>query len=302
MEQPILDLLAQLHFRWQDLVDILLLSVIFYRLLTLIKGTRTIPMLIGFMILLFVYLFSLALELNATVLLLDKLANSLVLLLVVLFQSDIRNALTQFGLITWFQDSSKQKKQEVIGRVLQACKVMADKRIGALIVFERGLGLRDFTERGTEMNATVTKALLLSIFHTSSPLHDGAVVINRKGVLAAAQCILPISMSTRLPAMLGTRHRAAIGLTENTDAVVLIVSEERGTLSLSLDGEWVEDTEENLQLILLELLGGKTTEATAKDKQQTTTDIDPDSQTDSTAPAEPSLTADAKTSAPAHNS
>ena len=245
-----------LQLGWRDLLDIVLLSLIFYRLLVLIKGTRTIPMLMGFFLLLAIYVVSLLLNLNATQLLLDNLGNSLVLVMVVLFQADIRNALAQFGLITLFRDTGLQRKN-VVDSILQSCIVLARQRIGALIVFEQEVGLRNYSERGVPINASVSEELVQSIFHPTSPLHDGAVVISRKGELLAARCILPVSMNSRLDPDLGTRHRAAIGLTEETDAVVLVVSEERKEISLSYQGQLVRGANENIRSTLLEVLEGR---------------------------------------------
>ena len=251
--------------RWQDLFDIVLLSLIFYRILLLIRGTRTIPMLMGFVLLLALYLVSLILNLEATQLLLDNLGQSLVLVLVVLFQTDIRNGLAQIGVFTLFRESNQQKK-DVVDSVLQACLVMSEQRIGALIVFEQEVGLKNYSDRGTQLNATVSEPLLLSIFHQSSPLHDGAVIINTNGDLLAAQCILPVSMSSRLSSFLGTRHRAAIGLTEETDAAVLIVSEERKEISLSYRGQLIRGANEDIRKALLEVLSGNIP-ATIQDKE-----------------------------------
>ena len=249
--------------RWQDLIDILLLSFLFYRILLLIKGTRTIPMLMGMIILLVLYLVARFLQLDATGLLMDNLANSLVLVLVVLFQADIRNALAQFGLITLFRDNRAQQ-QDVAERVLAACRTMARRKIGALVVFEKEVGLRNFTDRGTPINGLVSESLLLSIFQPTSPLHDGAVILGRKGDLVAAKCILPVSMNQNLSTMLGTRHRAALGLTEETDAVVLIVSEERKEISLVFQGQLMRESEVDLKQMLFSLLSGKTTSIKTK--------------------------------------
>ena len=249
--------------RWQDLIDILLLSFLFYRILLLIKGTRTIPMLMGMIILLVLYLVARFLQLDATGLLMDNLANSLVLVLVVLFQADIRNALAQFGLITLFRDNRAQQ-QDVAERVLAACRTMARRKIGALVVFEKEVGLRNFTDRGTLINGLVSESLLMSIFHPTSPLHDGAVILGRKGDLVAAKCILPVSMNQNLSTMLGTRHRAALGLTEETDAVVLIVSEERKEISLVFQGQLMRESEVDLKQMLFSLLSGKTTSIKTK--------------------------------------
>ncbi len=242
---------------WQDFFDVLLLTFIFYRVLMLIKGTRTIPMLIGFFLILAVYLLSRLLELEATGLLLDNLASSLVLVLVILFQSDIRNALAQFGLIT-FLTGSNQVTKDVIDEALQGAVTMARDRVGALIVFEREVGLRNIIEKSTSLDSLTSKELLLSIFHPTSPLHDGAVIIDRKGRLVAARCLLPISTSSKISPILGTRHRAAIGITEETDAVVLVVSEERSEISLSYRGSLVRGTQgKDIRRLLFEWLGVK---------------------------------------------
>jgi len=220
-------------------------------------------MLMGMIILLMLYLVARFLQLDATGLLMDNLANSLVLVLVVLFQADIRNALAQFGLITLFRDNRAQQ-QDVAERVLAACRTMARRKIGALVVFEKEVGLRNFTDRGTPINGLVSESLLLSIFHPTSPLHDGAVILGRKGDLVAAKCILPVSMNQNLSTMLGTRHRAALGLTEETDAVVLIVSEERKEISLGFQGQLMRESEVDLKQMLFSLLSGKTSSTKTK--------------------------------------
>lgn len=245
------------NLSWQDVVDVLLLTFIFYRVLVLVKGTRTMPMLMGFFLVLAVYLLSRTLELNATGLLLDQLANSLVLVLVILFQADIRNALAQFGLITFITGGSQLKK-DVIDEVIQGALLLAKDRIGALIVFEREVGLRNIIEKSTGLDATTSKELLQSVFHPTSPLHDGAVVIDRKGRIIAAQCLLPISTSTNISPIFGTRHRAAIGITEETDAVVLVVSEERSEISISYKGRLVRGSQsKDIKKLLFDLLGVK---------------------------------------------
>ena len=220
-------------------------------------------MLMGFSLLLALYVVALLLDLNATQLLLDNLGSSLVLVMVVLFQADIRNALAQFGLITLFRDTGLQRKN-VVDSVLQSCIIMARQRVGALIVFEQDVGLRNYSERGVQINATLSEELVQSIFHPTSPLHDGAVILNRKGELVAARCILPVSMNSRLDQDLGTRHRAAIGLTEETDAVVLVVSEERKEISLSYKGQLLRGANENIREALIQVLEGKVPEPLQK--------------------------------------
>ena len=230
-------------------------------------------MLMGFSLLLALYVVALLLDLNATQLLLDNLGSSLVLVMVVLFQADIRNALAQFGLITLFRDTGLQRKN-VVDSVLQSCIIMARQRVGALIVFEQDVGLRNYSERGVQINATVSEELVQSIFHPTSPLHDGAVILNRKGELVAARCILPVSMNSRLDQDLGTRHRAAIGLTEETDAVVLVVSEERKEISLSFMGQLLRGANENIREALIQVLEGKVPETLQKKPDAEKDEID----------------------------
>jgi len=210
----------------------------------------------GFVLLLALYLISLILNLEATQLLLDNLGQSLVLVLVVLFQTDIRNALAQIGIFTLFRENNHQKKH-VVDNILQACQTMSQQRIGALIVLEQEVGLKNYSDRGTQLNATVSEPLLLSIFHPTSPLHDGAVIINNKGDISAAQCILPVSMNSGVSTTFGTRHRAAIGLTEETDAAVLVVSEERMEISLSYRGQLIRGANKDIRKALLEVISGR---------------------------------------------
>ena len=217
-------------------------------------------MLMGFVLLLALYLVSLILNLEATQLLLDNLGQSLVLVLVVLFQTDIRNGLAQIGVFTLFRENS-QKKRDLVESILHACLQISQQRIGALIVLEQEVGLKNFSDRGTQLNSTVSEQLLLSIFQPTSPLHDGAVIISSKGDLLAAQCILPVSMNSRLSPSLGTRHRAAIGLTEETDAAVLIVSEERSEISLSYRGQLIRGANEDIRKALLDILAGNIPDA-----------------------------------------
>lgn len=239
---------------WQDIIDILLLAFIIYRILILVKGTRTVPVLAGSTLVLALYILSRWLDLAAIRLLLDNLANSLVLVLVILFQSEIRNALSQFGLITFFTGGNQFKK-DVIDEAIQSCISMAHNRIGALIVFERESGLRNIIEKGTQLNAMPSKELFLSIFMPTSPLHDGAVIIDRKGKVASARCILPITTNTKISPLFGTRHRAAIGLTEESDALVLVVSEERSEFSLAYKGELIrESSDQNIKKMIFDLM------------------------------------------------
>ena len=235
MIDQILPFLATLHP--SDIIDVILLTFVIYRALLLIQGTRTIPILVGLTVLLGgTYLLATLFNLDAIGWLVENLVSSSVVILVILFQADIRNALAQVGLTTMLRELTLAEKKGLIDEITVAAFNLAQRRIGALFVVERETGLRNYIERGKVINATPTAELLESIFHNTSPLHDGAVIINKEGRLEAAQCILPLSVSTEARSYMGTRHRAALGMTEETDAAVIIVSEERGQVSLAYRG------------------------------------------------------------------
>ena len=230
----VIEVLASIRAR--DLLDIALLAVVIYWLLQLTKGTRTIPILLGLTVLLATYVLAQFLGLAAIGWLMDNIFSSAVVILAVLFQADIRNALARLGISTMFRELSGKAQRDMLEEVMEAVSILADRKIGATIVLERETGLRNYIDRGTTIMATLTAELLQSIFHTSSPLHDGAVIIDREGRLAAARCILPLSSSASASSRLGTRHRSAIGLSEESDAVIIVVSEERKQISLAVRG------------------------------------------------------------------
>jgi diadenylate cyclase len=223
--------------RPQDFIDIALLAAVIYWLLVLIKGTRTIPILLGLTILAATYALATWLDLDAIGFLMDHLFSSAVVILVVLFQADIRNALAQLGMTTMFREMSVAAKRDLIEEVCEAAFQLARRKLGATIVLEHETGLRNYIERGKAVNAPPTVELLESMFHTSSPLHDGAVIITREGQVAAARCILPLATQPPDEAFLGTRHRSALGISEETDALAVVVSEEAGSVSLAYKGE-----------------------------------------------------------------
>lgn len=234
-----------IHIRPPDLIDIILLSAVIYWLLNLIKGTRTIPILVGLTVLVGVYALSTILQLDAIGWLMDNLFSSAVVIMVVLFQGDIRNALARLGLTTMFRESLTTNKGDLIEEVTHTAFALAHRRIGGTIVMERDTGLRNFIERGLELNASFSRELLESIFNTASPLHDGAVIISKHGLVAAARCILPLTTNPQGSFSRGTRHRSALGITEETDAAAVVISEERGKVSLAYDGELMRDLDEN---------------------------------------------------------
>jgi diadenylate cyclase len=241
--------------RWQDIVDILLVSFLIYRAFLLIKGTRAIQLIVGFIIILFVFYLSKKLEFFTMGWILDNFVGSIIIVIVVIFQNDIRRMLLALGRSTFFKRISYLEQTLFYDELANACTFLGNKKTGALIVIEREIGLEEFMEIGMRVDADVNAELIMSIFHRESPLHDGALII-REGRIRAAGCILPITLKEDIDKALGTRHRAAIGITEVTDAVSLVVSEERGKVSYALRGEIVMDVAaERLKKVLKELLG-----------------------------------------------
>jgi diadenylate cyclase len=220
--------------RWQDYADIIIVAFIIYQALRLIRGTSSMQMLVGLAIVLGLYLFSARFELLTLNWLLSNFLSYAILILVILFQSDIRLALTRVARLTFLRTSPEYLS--AIGEIVRASFTMASRRTGALIAIERDVGLKHYIELGTELDAHISEDLLLSIFNTSAPLHDGAIVVS-EARLAAAACLLPLSTDDAVSRYFGTRHRAAIGLTRETDAVVIVVSEERGVVSLVVNGD-----------------------------------------------------------------
>jgi uncharacterized protein (TIGR00159 family) len=219
-------------------IDIAIVFFFIYRALVLVRGTRAVQTGLGLGLVFLLYYAARLLGLVTVYSVLDALWGSLILILVVIFQADIRRALTRMGRQrAWFWGLESRESAEVIDHVVEATKLLAAKRIGALIVFEREASLDEFVEEGTKLDATVSTALLYSLFIPSyeNPVHDGAAVL-RKNRLSQAGAFLPLTANPKLEKTLGTRHRAAIGITEETDAVVVVVSEERGTISLCFNG------------------------------------------------------------------
>jgi len=233
-----IDLFTQI--RWQDLLDILLIAGGVYWIISLIRGTRAVQMLLGLVVVFLTYLASQYFELYTLNWVLDNFLSSILLVIVVLFQNDIRRALTEVGRGSLFGVGEHAVYGLVLEEVTKAAVSLAGKRIGALIVLEREVGLNEYIEVGTRLDARVSKEILCSIFPTTSPLHDGAVVIQR-GRITSAGCFLPLTTNPGVSKMFGTRHRAALGLTEETDAVVVVVSEEEGTVSLVREGRITRD-------------------------------------------------------------
>jgi diadenylate cyclase len=241
---------------FRDTLDILLVAGGIYWLLLLIRGTRAIQILVGLIVLIALTLVSQLLELAALGLILERLLEPAVVIIVILFQNDIRRALARVGRGI-FPSFSNAQEIQVVEEIVRAAGSLSQRRHGALIVLERESNLGDLIEAGVSVDASLSKELLSSIFQPSSPMHDGAVVI-QEGRVASAGCILPLTLRTDLPEGLGTRHRAAVGITEETDALVVVVSEETSSISVVLGGEMLRGLDApRLRVVLRDVLGGE---------------------------------------------
>lgn len=252
----IADLLRRPSPSWADLLDIAIVSFLVYQILLFIRGTRAVQMAVGVGIVLALFFASQWLQLEAVNWLVRNLAGYVVFAAIVLFQADIRRALAHVGGAPFFRYFERPASaDETIEEVVVAATSLATRRIGAILVLERRIGLRNYIEAGIPLDATVTYDLLATIFQPGSALHDGAVIIQGDRVAAAA-CFLPLSVNPRVSRELGTRHRAALGLTEENDAVAVVVSEERGAVSLVTAGEIERGlTADDLRARLRVLLG-----------------------------------------------
>jgi uncharacterized protein (TIGR00159 family) len=221
----------------RDTLDVLVVAVGIYWLLLLIKGTRAIQILVGLGALIGLRVAADFLELLTLAWLLDNFLGPAVLIVVILFQADIRRGLGRLGR-GFFPRLSERQESQIVEEVVRAAQALSARRVGGLIVLERRTGLDDQVEAGTPLDAAVTKELLTTIFQPSSPLHDGAVLI-QQGRISHAGAILPLTLRTDLPEGVGTRHRAAVGITEETDAAVIVVSEETGSISVVMGGEMI---------------------------------------------------------------
>ena len=250
--------LSNLSFTWRDAVDILVVSLIAYFLLRLIRGTRAVQMVLGILAIFLVYQGAVLLKLVALRTVLRALIFYLPFAVIVLFAQELRRALAAFGRNPFFSLFSGYQSEETISDVVLAMTSLSARRIGALVVLERREGLKTYIDNGVPLDARVSYDLLVTVFAPGTPLHDGAVILSGERV-AAASCFLPLSLKEGLSKRFGTRHRAAIGITEETDALAVVVSEERGTISLARDGKLIEDLDgKSLRdLLFREFAGGR---------------------------------------------
>jgi diadenylate cyclase len=222
---------------WWDVLDILIVSFLIYEFLKLIRGTRAVQMATGALLIVGLFYVSRLAPLQTVNWMIRNMLAFVAFAAIVIFQSDIRRALAHFGQAPFFRYLNRQQAaDETIEELVVATTMLSTQRIGAIIAVEREIGLRNYIESGIPLDAALTYDLLVTIFQPGSPLHDGAVIIQEARVAAAA-CFLPLTVNPRVSRELGTRHRAAIGLTEESDAVAIVVSEETGSISLALQGK-----------------------------------------------------------------
>ncbi len=254
------EILSRPTVNWWDLLDITLVAFLIYELLMLIRGTRAMQMALSGGFLIGLYFVSRWLELETVNWVIRNLAAYVVFAIIVLFQADIRRALAHFGRAPFFRYFQRATSaDETIEELVIAATALASRRIGAIIVVERQIGLRNYIEGGIPLDSQITYDLLATIFQPGSPLHDGAVIVQGERIAAAA-CFLPLSVNPRLSKDLGTRHRAALGLTEENDAAAIVVSEETGAISLVVGGDIERDlTADRLRETLNDVLGQRRT-------------------------------------------
>jgi len=253
------------NLRWQDMLDIALLSAIIYGFIIMLQGTRALQILTGFLLVAAIYYLTDFLGLAGLNWVLNNLFSSLVVVIIILFQADLRKVLAQIGVRTFFRDFNPRQAVTFIDQLIKVSEHFAKTRTGALIVLEKDMGLKEYYSNATKLDALFSPKLLVTIFNTHGPLHDGAIVINKLQQISYAGCILPLTNQEDLAGNLGTRHRAALGLSEITDAVILVVSEERGVISLAQGGQLIiGESEGELRKKLYELYMDRPIEAPPK--------------------------------------
>ncbi len=237
-----------------SIIDILIVAAIIYQFLVLVKGTRAFQMLVGVGVLIVCFYLARLGQLSTVNWLVSTLLPYAIFALIVVFQAEIRHGLAKVGRKITFASSRQVRGEGSYDDIVLAANLFSQHQTGALIVIEREIGLRTYIESGVPLDAKLTYDLLATIFRPSAPLHDGAVIV-QKDRIAAAACFLPLSMNPVLSTQLGTRHRAGIGITEETDAVAVVVSEETGAISLAVAGNIDRDlTADDLRERLSELL------------------------------------------------
>lgn len=229
----------------KDIIDVLIVSYIIYKVLNMVRGTRAVQLLKGILVLVIIWALSTILDLYTLKWLMNQIFTFGIFAIFIIFQPELRRGLEQLGRGKFFGRASENDEEisRLIGEVIKAVNYLAQRKIGALIVFERATGLNEYTESGIPMRSVVSSELLINIFIPNTPLHDGALIM-QEGQIAAAACYLPLSENPFISKELGTRHRAAIGISEVADSVSVVVSEETGQISLAINGQIVRDIKE----------------------------------------------------------
>ena len=223
----------------RPVLDILILSFIIYYVYRILVQTRAIQLVKGAFFIAILYAFAVFFQLTTLFWIMNSLATVLVIIIAIVFQPELRSIFTRIGQSEWFRFSTRHRPYQ-LDTILNAVEILAGRRRGCLIVFARKVGLKDVLDTGTRLNADLSTSLILTIFGHETPLHDGAVVV-QFGTVVAAGCFLPLTEQADIRRSFGTRHRAALGMVENTDAVVLVVSEETGAVSLAYDANLYYD-------------------------------------------------------------
>ncbi len=252
--------------------DVLIIAVLVYYLLILIRGTRAAQMVTGILII-FVAFFLITQLYPLTTLkwLMNKFYSSIIIILVIIFQEDIRRVLSRMGKKSLIPTNENLSSTQIIDEITRAATSLASKRIGALIVLERHIILNRYVDVGILLDAKVSKEILLAIFHPTSPIHDGAVIV-QQGRISAAGCFLPLTREEDIDPNMGTRHRAAIGISQETDAVVVLVSEEGASISLVVDGHVSRGVDgKELRKVLRNMLSQNSTKPVSDDEAASTT-------------------------------
>ena len=259
-----LDFVSIPNLTWIAALDILIVAFLIYQVLVFIKGTRAVQMAVGLGLVIVFFYFSRWAQLETVTWMLTNVLPYFVFAIIVIFQHEIRRALAHFGQAPLFAGFSSINRNELYDEIILAVTTLASRQTGALIVIERDIGLKTYIESGIALDAALSYDLLVTVFNPSVPLHDGAVVV-QNGRVAAVACFLPLTVKPRLSKELGTRHRAAIGVTEETDAVAIIVSEETGAISFAHDGEMERYLDpDTLRLRLRDAFERKTAAAPAR--------------------------------------
>ncbi|MBN8210999.1 diadenylate cyclase CdaA [Bacillus sp. NTK071] len=245
-----------------EIIDILLVTYVIYKIIMLIRGTKAVQLLKGITVIIAAWFLSSFFELNTLHWILERVVLYGLLAIIIIFQPELRRALEQLGRGRLFARTAVEEEEtnKMVEAIIKSSSYMGKRRIGALISIERETGLNDYVETGIPMNAKLTSELLINVFIPNTPLHDGAVILKKDEILAAA-CYLPLSESPFISKELGTRHRAALGISEVTDSLTLVVSEETGSISLTKNGELHRNLSEE---VLRDLLNAELNPAVSK--------------------------------------